>query len=85
MVVDLAVLHHPHRRVLVVDRLVATLEVDDGKAPHAQRYAVEVDTPLIVRPAVLERGAHAPHQLTTRGHIAAGDPADPAHLSGGAD
>ena len=65
-VVDLAVEDDHHRAVLVVDRLVAGLEVDD-----AQALDPEPDLGLDVQaarigPSVLEGRAHALHGRATR-------------------
>src|SRR4029079_1611361 len=58
VVVDLTVEGDDDRAVLVVDRLVAGLEVDDPKPLHAEADAVlEVNTPRI-RSAVPNSGAH---------------------------
>ena len=40
VVVQLAVLHRPDRAVLVRERLVTAVDVDDGQPPHAERDAV---------------------------------------------
>src|ERR1700687_5234394 len=80
MVVDLAVLHDPDRRVLVVDGLVAALDVEDREAAHAEGHAVAVNAPVLIGAPVHHRGAHAPHQLAALVRLAAGDTADPTHL-----
>src|ERR1700694_1602418 len=46
MVVDLAVLHDPDRRVLVVDGLVAALDVDDREAAQAEGDAAAGNAPV---------------------------------------
>jgi hypothetical protein len=81
MVVDLAVLDDPDRRVLVMDGLVATLDVDDREATNAEGHAVAVHAPVLIGTAVHHRCAHASHQLAALVRLAAGDPADPTHLS----
>src|SRR5262249_51190671 len=48
VVVELAVLHRPDGAVLVADRLVAALDVDDAEPPHA-----ECDARLEMRAAVV--------------------------------
>ena len=82
VVVDLAVLHHPDRRILVVHRLVAAREVDDREPAHAQRHAAGLYHSLVVRSAVDHRATHPPDELTAACRVPARDAADPAHLTG---
>jgi hypothetical protein len=57
-VVNFAVEDHPYGTVLVVDRLLAGGQVDDGQAAHAQRDAVGEVCTLIVGPAMPDDIAH---------------------------
>src|SRR5262249_1140205 len=58
-IVDLAVENDPDRLVFVVDGLLATGEVDDAEAAHAEAYgATNVDA-LVSGVAVNDRLAHA--------------------------
>ena len=60
MVVDLAVEHDDDRAILVEDRLLASGDVDDAQAAHAERDAVITRRSVLRRPGpVLDRGAHA--------------------------
>ena len=63
VVVDLAVQDDDDRAVLVEDRLVAGLEVDDAQALDAEARAPAMMEPARVRAAVLEPRAHAREQL----------------------
>src|SRR6266508_5574983 len=58
VVVDLSVLNDLDRAVLVPDRLVAALEVDDGKAPRRERDGPVDEAPLAVGAAVTQALAH---------------------------
>jgi hypothetical protein len=81
VVVDLAVLDHDDAAVLVGDRLVAALEVDDRQPPRGQPRAADEHLPRAVGAAVRERVAHRPQHARIDGApVAADDAADPAHL-----
>ena len=58
VVVDLAVEDDPDRAVLVRDRLVAAVEIDDAEAAHAERDAVADVHTLIVGAAMRHGAAH---------------------------
>ena len=58
VVVDLAVLDDMDGAVLVRDRLVAGLEVDDREPAGGEREASVADDAVRVRPAMGEDGAH---------------------------
>ena len=58
-VVDLAVEDDDDRAVLVVDRLVAGLEVDDAQPLDAEPHLALHVQAARIRPAVLEGRAHA--------------------------
>ncbi len=62
VVVDLAVEGDPDRAVLVGERLVAALEVEDRQAPHADAGPVAWIGvgPLVVGTAVLQTRQHRP-------------------------
>ncbi len=81
VVEDLAGLHHPDRRVLVVHRLVASRQVDDREPPHAQRDVCDLDDSLVIRPAVDHGIAHSLDELAAARRVTARDAADPAHLT----
>ena len=83
MVVDLAVLHDDDAAVLVGDRLVAALEVDDRQPPRGQAGAAQQRLPCAVGPAVAQRVAHGAQQRGVDGApVGADDAADPAHAYG---
>ncbi len=81
VVVDLAVLDDRDRPVLVGDRLVAVLEVDDREAPGGKSHAVGLEEPVAVRPAMDEPGVHPPHPVEVRAcaALSRGDAANPTH------
>ncbi len=58
VVEDLPVLHDDDRPVLVADRLVAVLEVDDRQAPRRQCDGPFDVLPGVVGPAVAQGQAH---------------------------
>ena len=79
VVVDLAVEDGHERAVLVGDRLMAALDVDDAQAAHAQPHVVVEVKALVVRASVAQHLGHAPHDaLVGPAHHAA----DAAHLRG---
>src|SRR5262249_55468593 len=59
VVVELAVLHRPDGAVLVADRLVAALDVDDAEPPHAERDAGLEVRAAVVRASVRHGVGHA--------------------------
>ena len=83
VVVDLAVEDELDGAVLVPDRLVPRLEVDDRQAPEPEADAgsvvvlFDVD-PVVVRPSMPDRRRHAAEDVTVY-PLAADDAADPAH------
>ena len=80
MVVDLAVEDDPRGGIVIGQRLMATLDVDDREPSHRQADAALDDGPRVVRPAVGERVAHAVEELRRRPLVRCdGDAADPAH------
>ena len=52
IVIDLAVEHDPDRSVLVRDRLLARLQVDDAQAAHPQGDAILHVKPVAIWPAM---------------------------------
>ena len=83
VVVDLAVLDDDDPPVLVGDRLVAALEVDDREPPRGQPGLAEHHLARAVGPAVHERVAHGAQQRGIDGPpVSADDAADPAHPYG---
>src|SRR2546429_7076819 len=58
IVVDLAVAHDPHGARLVLERLRAALQVDDGEPAMPERRLPVGPPPLTVRTAVGERAGH---------------------------
>ena len=79
VVVDLAVLDDVDRPVLVGDRLVARLEVDDRQPAGGEGGGAVDEETVAVGPAVDERRTHAGEPLGVGGPVCADDPADPAH------
>ena len=80
VVVDLAVLDDPDRLVLVRDRLIAALEVDDRQPTRRERGGSVRDEAGGVRPAMNEAFVHDLERGDVR-HVAARrhEPADAAH------
>src|SRR5437660_9134449 len=60
-IVNLSVENDPHGTVFVMDRLVATSDVDDAEAPHAQPHPTLGVYSLVVRAPVDNRSAHFMH------------------------
>ena len=79
VVVDLAVLDDDAGSVLVRDRLVAVLEVDDRETPGCKRDAVAHVLAAAVRAAVDELLRHRTQRVEVRAAARRRDPADPAH------
>ncbi len=79
VVVDLAVLDDDDRAVLVRDRLVAAVEVDDREPPCGDSDSLADVHALRVGAAVIERGRHRAEPVRIDSPARARDPADPAH------
>ena len=79
VVVDLAVLDDGRRAVLVRDRLVAGVEVDDREPPRREPDAAVDERALGVRPAVRERRRHRGEPIAVDAAPSRDDSADPAH------
>src|SRR5581483_11799291 len=79
VVVDLAVLDDVDGAVLVRDRLVARLEVDDREPPRGQADGAVDDRALAVRATVDERRVHRREPCGVDGLGRRRDAADPAH------
>src|SRR3989442_3152380 len=62
VVVDLPVEDDHLGTVFVVDRLPTAAQVDDAEASHPETSGPSHVQPLVVRPTMLERAAHAAHQ-----------------------
>ena len=58
VVVDLTVLDDVNRSVLVGDRLIAALEIDDGQAPRSKADPVLHERAAAVGPAMQQRLIH---------------------------
>jgi hypothetical protein len=82
VVIDFAVEDYPGGARLVVNRLLAALEVNDGETTHGEsRRAFEVKA-VFIRPAMAYRLAHTPQQLTVnRSIIAANYSYDSTHFN----
>ena len=63
IVVDLAVEDHGNTFVFVINRLLASDEIDDRQAPHAQGHAVAYHIAFRVRPAMNHAVAHRVQKL----------------------
>ena len=62
VVVNLAVENYPGSAILIVDWLVAALDVDDREPAHSQAgWTTEIET-IIVRAAMLDGIAHSDQQ-----------------------
>jgi hypothetical protein len=87
VVVKLAVLDRPDLAGLVGEGLVAPVDVDDAEAPDAERDAVALVRPAVVRAAVRHRVGHAVERLgryeLPRLAADLDDSADAAHLRSG--
>ena len=81
MVVDLAVADDADRAVLVRDRLVAGLKVDDAQAAETEPYARRGEEALAVRAAMPQRVGHALERFRADRplRIRPGDAANAAH------
>src|SRR5205085_11922119 len=79
VVVDLAVLDDDDGAVLVRDRLVAGVEVDDRQAAGGEPDRAVDEHSVRIGAAVRERRAHRSEPLGIRGPAVRGCPADPAH------
>src|SRR5262249_31796427 len=58
MVENLAVEHHPHRPILVVNGLIAAADIDDAEAGMRQTAMRVVIEAVTIRPAMLQRVNH---------------------------
>ena len=81
VVVDLAVADDDHRAVLVPERLVAPLDVDDSEAGHTERDTVFREYPSRVGTAVVERFAHPLDEPGLDGTVGGQRSRDSAHPS----
>src|SRR6266508_797058 len=83
VVVDLAVEDDHLGSVFVEDRLPAAAQVDDAEATHPETDGPVHVQPLVIRPTMPERGAHAAHQRLRHGSfpIVVHDACDAAHMS----
>jgi hypothetical protein len=81
VVVDLPVLDDVDGSVLVRERLIACLEVDDGEPARGQRDGSVDVRPVRIGAAVDERGAHGREASGVDGAGCVGNAADPAHLA----
>src|SRR5271166_6333449 len=72
-VVDLAVEHHGHAAIFVVDGLGAASEIDDAEPAHSQAHVASRVNAFIIRTAVHEGVRHAPHLLGRNLLARAGD------------
>jgi hypothetical protein len=79
VVVDLAVLDDDAASVLVRDRLVAVLEIEDREAPRGQGDAAVHVVAVAVGTTVDEQVAHRAQHFHVRAAARRRDPADPAH------
>ena len=83
VVVDLAVLHDLDAAVLVADRLVRALQVDDRQPPRGQRHGVLDELARAVGPAVDERLVHRVHDARVDGRaVERQQAADATHVLG---
>src|SRR5436189_4278817 len=80
IVVNLAVENNPRGAILIVNRLVAALEIDDRQATHCQTDALTKIEAVIVRPTVTNCAVHAGEKVAiNRRAIAAHNSGYPAH------
>jgi hypothetical protein len=62
IVIDLAIENYPGGLILIVDRLLAALDINDRQTPHSQsNVPIDIET-IIVWPTVLDGHAHAREQ-----------------------
>ncbi len=81
VVVDLAVLDHDAGAVLVGNRLVAVVEVDDRESAGGKSNRALVKYSLVIGAAVDEATVHPPHDIQIGGTLSLGgdEAADTAH------
>ena len=79
VVVDLTVLDDVEGAVLVGDRLVARLEVDDRETPRGEGDVAVAELPEAVRAAMNQCPAHLCDAIRHGGAVRRRDSADPAH------
>jgi hypothetical protein len=76
VIVDLAILNEDERPVLVLERLLAALDVDDAQTPMAQSNVVHMEVPGSVR-AAMAQGIR--HPLKKAILLDTDESANPAH------
>src|SRR3990172_11770722 len=58
-IIDLSVANDPNRFVLVGNRLMASLQVNDAEAAHAEANTAVIIMPFIIRAAMHNHASHA--------------------------
>src|SRR6266851_309010 len=66
-VVDLAVKNDPDRSILIRDRLMTGMQINDAEASHAEAYIGANEKAVVVRTAMDNRRAHAADVLRRDG------------------
>ena len=82
MVIDLAVEDDPDILVLVGQRLMAALDVNDAQPPHGQADILFDEEAFVVGPAMRDPAVHAGQHVTLDVPVAIGkeDAADSTHI-----
>src|SRR5438309_2087259 len=62
-VVNLAVKDHPHSFLRIRHRLMASDQINDGKAPEAKPYCTGNKVALVVRTTMYHRLGHSPDRF----------------------
>src|SRR4029077_10175496 len=62
-VIDLTIEHHSDRSILIEDRLMPTLDVNNAQATHSQRQRPAFKVAFVIRPTMLHRRRHQTHNL----------------------
>src|SRR5579863_7920298 len=81
IVVNLAVKDNPDRLVLVRDRLVARMQVDNAEPPHPDRTPAIEMKPVVIRSPVPNGRAHPLHVRKLGGLVTEEKTGDTAHLT----
>ena len=83
MVINLAIENDPDILVLVGQRLMAALDVNDAQTPHGEADILLNEETLVVGPSMHDSSVHAGQDVTLDVPVAIGkeDAADPTHIS----
>src|SRR5256885_9901852 len=68
-VINLAIEDHPHRAVLIAERLMPAVQIDNAQAPHTQSDLRLNEETFVVRPAVAHDRTHRTQVARVHGTI----------------